>query len=210
MLAVSLFQSKKSLTELATDLLPPPVEFNPQMVGDTEMMVAVNSVESTFWLEPDSYVRVENFAIAADREFGITDPSSENQYPAAPLILVGPVKCSKSTMLGVIPGILSHRYRLKVAAGLSPSLPVVLKWNISLGHVPFDALLALRASIKRLALELGIEVLPNKNVSSLPECIEATKTTFFDFVRQAAKRNICVWLYVDEIQVLDSHLSKSP
>ena len=198
------FQSKKSLAQLATNLLPPPIEFKEQMAGDTSMMVAVTSAEATFWLEPDSFKQVADFLNKADCEVGISAPLSA---PAAPLVLVGPVKCSKSTMLDIIPGILSQRYHLNIAAGRSPRLPVVLKWNISPVGDPSRALTSLRGSIELLALELGIEVPSGMTFSSLDQSIDWTKIMFCRFVQEAAERNICVWLYVDEIQVPNSHLS---
>jgi hypothetical protein len=199
------FQSNKSLAELATYLLPPPIEFKEQMVGDTKMMVALTSAKSTVWLEPDSFKKVADFLNTADNEVGYFDQVVS--APAAPLVLVGPVKCSKSTMLDVIPGILSQRYHLNIAAGRSPRLPVVLKWNISPFDDPSLALISLRGSIELLALELGIEVPSGMTFSSLAQSIDSTKTMFCQFVKEAAARNICVWLYVDEIQVLNSHSS---
>ena len=189
---------------MATYLLPPPIEFKEQMVGDTNMMVAVTSAKSTVWLELDSFKKVADFLNQADIDVRISDRLSA---PAAPLVLVGPVKCSKSTMMDIIDGISSQRYYLNIAAGRSPRLPVALKWDISPFDDPSRALVRLRGSIELLALELGIEVPSGMTFKSLDHSLDSTKTMFCQFVKQAAERNICVWLYVDEIQVLNSYLS---
>jgi len=197
------FQSKKSSAELAIDLLPPPIEFTEQMVGDTKMMVAVASDKSTFWLEPDSYERVTEFLdSAADIKVGI---SRLVNVPEALLVLVGPVKCSKSTMLDIIPCILSQRYHMSVAAGRTPRLPVALKWDISPTDVPFDALIKLLRSIEDLALALGIKFQFGTTFSSYSDLLVSTHKMFCGLAKEAAKRNMCVWLYVDEVQVPNSH-----
>ena len=205
-----MFQSQKSLAELANDLLPPPIEFKQQRVGDTDMMVAVDNSKSTFWLDNDSYQKINCFADIADCEFGTTTPAASTLDAPAPLILSGPVKCSKSTMLDVIPGILSHRYRTKLSAAVPdcpPSLPIPLKWDISPISGPSEALDMLLASIEKLAFKLGIDVYEFKwNPKRLDDCLDDMQDMVSDFAGQAAKRNIFIWIYADEIQVLDSNL----
>ena len=174
------------------------------------MMVAVDNSKSTFWLENDAYQKINCFADIADRLFGITTPAASTGSSPAPLILSGPVKCSKSTMLDVIPGILSHRYRTKLSAAVPdcpPSLPIPLKWDISPLSGPSEALDMLLVSVENLAFQLGIKVdKVQLNPDSFNQSQTRMKFIISKFAAQAAKRNIFIWIYADEIQVLDSSL----
>jgi hypothetical protein len=110
-------------------------------------------------------------------------------------------------MEDVIPGILAHRYHTRVpdAEGNCPSnLPIPLKWNISHDSSPIQALDRLRKSIDTLAVKLGIklEEFHLRNPDKFELCLADMQDMFSEFVSKAANRNIFIWMYVDEIQVL--------
>jgi hypothetical protein len=169
-------------------MLPAPLEFTTQLLGDREMMVAstVLSSEETkhFFLEADTFKQLEDFVV-----------ERPNRAPQM-LVLTGPVKSGKSFILNdVLPGLISARH----ATATKPKAPAIFRFAFDPTEPPHVATRSIVTAANNFAKLFGFAIpMPPSDAKWTFHYLD---TSMGALASELYDRGWCLWLLLDECQV---------
>jgi hypothetical protein len=167
--------------------LPAPVKFTEVMKGDTAMTSAlIGWKDGSSWpmfLSPDALTQLQQFV-------------DEPPHPRQPqlLVLVGPVKSGKSTVLHhILPAVVAQAY----SAGGTPH-PVIVRVTFNLRAPPAEAAMKLVENAAEAAARFGVtSAMPHTPQEALRR-LDTILGTLAEGIEAQGGR---LWLLLDECQV---------
>ena len=150
------------------------------------------------FLDIDSYQTLDNYLAA---QFSRPASAPKTFHTDVPLILVGPVKSGKSTLMRVIAGHLTHRYHERFKADPSAFRPLLLTHSFPLNTHPAHAPGILLDVLRPAAAEFGVQLPILPAATSLKMQTNVIKDAYRMISRAAWKRNMHIWFLWEELHV---------